>query len=230
MKELIDHLPKASGAAALDPLLPAMAAVKGIDANSVRYALGPFEYTQMGGVLPAETIGFDKSAEVVTARNKSGGLLMLLLYPTPEIAGEHERMIEVALKVSGPGPTAVDAASARTVKMRREGTLLLLALGDWPGDEAERTINGIHLRQEVTWDKQKPLEFRTELHKTYSLLVSIAILSGIGCLAALVLGVFFGGGRALIRVMQGKPAATEPEFLHIDLRGAAGKSLRDPEV
>jgi hypothetical protein len=30
--------------------------------------------------------------------------------------------------------------------------------------------------------------------------------------------------------MQGKPAATEPEFLRIDLRGPAGKSLRGPEA
>jgi hypothetical protein len=44
----------------------------------------------------------------------------------------------------------------------------------------------------------------------------------------LVLGLFFGGGRALIRVLQGKPAASEPEFLRIDLRGALGKRLRGP--
>jgi hypothetical protein len=49
----------------------------------------------------------------------------------------------------------------------------------------------------------------------------------VGSLAAIVLGLFFGGGRALIRVMQGKPAATEPEFLRIDLRGPVGKNLRD---
>jgi hypothetical protein len=28
--------------------------------------------------------------------------------------------------------------------------------------------------------------------------------------------------------MQGKPAASEPEFLRIDLSGAVGKKLRDP--
>jgi hypothetical protein len=45
-----------------------------------------------------------------------------------------------------------------------------------------------------------------------------------------VIALFFGGGRALIRVMQGKPAATEPEFLRIDLRGSAGKRLGGPEA
>ena len=45
-------------------------------------------------------------------------------------------------------------------------------------------------------------------------------------LAAVILALFFGGGRALIRVMQGKPAATEPEFLHIDLREGPGEGGR----
>jgi hypothetical protein len=234
-RELIGGLPKVNGAAGIAPMLPGMAAVKGIDADSVRYALGPVGYKAMGGVLPEDVLGFDKSAEVASARNMSGGLLTLLLYPTPEIASEHERMIAAVLNGTGPGPTEVPGTTAakmgptRTVKMRREGTLLLLALGSWPGDEAARTIDGIHLRQEVTWDKPVPLDFATEVHKTFSLLENIAIFCAISALAMLVLGLFLGYGRALIRVMQGKPAATEPEFLRIDLRGAVGKRLRDPE-
>jgi hypothetical protein len=90
-------------------------------------------------------------------------------------------------------------------------------------------VDGIHLRSEVTWDKPVPLDFDTELHKTFSLLESIVIFCAISALAMLVLGVFFGGGRGLVRVMQGKPAASEPEFLRIDLSGAVGKRLRDPK-
>ena len=48
--------------------------------------------------------------------------------------------------------------------------------------------------------------------------------------AMVVLALFLGGGRALIRVLQGKPAASEPEFLHIDLSGPAGKRLGGPET
>jgi len=63
------------------------------------------------------------------------------------------------------------------------------------------------------------------------LLVSIAIFCGLGAVAAVVLGLFLGGGRALIRVMQGKPAASEPEFLRIDLRGTVTKRASDhPEA
>jgi hypothetical protein len=221
-RELIEHLPKVSGSAGIAPMLPTLLPAEGIDTDSLRYALGPVGYRAMGGVLPAQVVGFDKSAETVTARTKGGGVLTLLLYPTPQIAGDHERAIEALAKQ--PGTTL-----AGTVKLRREGTLLVLTTGAWTAAEAQKMVDGIHLRIEVTWDKPVPLDFDTELHKTFSLLESIVIFCAISALAMLVLGVFFGGGRALVRVMQGKPAASEPEFLRIDLSGAVGKRLRDPK-
>jgi hypothetical protein len=85
----------------------------------------------------------------------------------------------------------------------------------------------MHLNSVITMDKPVPLDFHVEVQKTYTLLENIAVFCGVGALAAVVLGLFFGGGRALIRVMQGKPAATEPEFLHIDLRGVPSGRLRN---
>jgi hypothetical protein len=64
-------------------------------------------------------------------------------------------------------------------------------------------------------------EFHAEIGKTYSLLSSILIFCGIGALAAVILGLFLGAGRAGWRVMHGKPAAAEPEFLRIDLSGSS---------
>jgi len=223
-KELIEHLPKVGGPSALAPPLPAFLPAKGLDADSVKYALGPLDYQATGGVLPAQTVEFDKSAETVTAKYKNGGTLTLIEYPTPQIAGDRGRAIEAELM------QAPESNAAGTVRVRREGPLLMVATGAWKPDAAQAMVDGIHLRDVMSFDKPMPLEFHTEAQKTFSLLTSIAILCGVGALAALVLGLFFGGGRALVRVMQGKPAATEPEFLRIDLRGPAGKSLRGPEV
>jgi hypothetical protein len=91
--------------------------------------------------------------------------------------------------------------------------------GAWQLAEAKSLLGEIHPRAEVTWNKQMPLEFRAEVGKTYSLLTSIAIFCSFGVLAAVVLGISLGAGRAAIRVLQGKPAASEPEFLRIDLSG-----------
>ena len=52
-KELIEHLPKVGGSAGIVPMLPALLPAEGIDADSMRYALGPAGYRAMGGVLPA---------------------------------------------------------------------------------------------------------------------------------------------------------------------------------
>jgi hypothetical protein len=221
-KELIEHLPKVGGAAGTAPLLPTLVPAKGFDAQTTKYALGPAGYAAMDGVLPANAVGFDKSAEAVTAKAKNGGVLTLVLYPTPKIAGEHLKMVQPAITQQG--------AAAGTVVLRREGPLLAITSGAWSAAAAKATVEGIHLRTEVSFDKPMPVEFHAEVKKTYSLLTSIAIFCGIACLAALVLGLFFGGGRAAIRIMQGKPAASEPEFLRIDLRGQGAKQLGDPKA
>jgi hypothetical protein len=223
-KELVIGLPKVGGTAALAPLLPTLLPTKGLDADSVRYALGPDGYAAMGGVLSPQVVGFDKSAEVVTAKYKDGGVLTLLLYPTPQIAGEYGRAIEAAMNQPGA------SAAAGTVKLRREGPLLALTTGAWTANAAQAMVEGVHLRTEVSFDKPMPLEFHAEIQKTYSLLESIVIFCCFSAVAMVVLALFFGGGRALIRVMQGKPAATEPEFLRIDLRGPRGKRLGGPEA
>jgi hypothetical protein len=215
-------LPKVGGPKGMSPLLPTYLPMKGLEKGSERYALGPVGYKAMGGVLPAEIIGFDKAAEVVTAKYEGKGTLTMLLYPTPQIAGDHGRQIEAEMNQEG--------AAAGTVKLRREGPLVLLTTGAWNATEAQKLVEGIHLRSEVTWNKPVPPEFHAEIRKTVSLLTSILVFCGLGALAAVILALFLGGGRAAIRVLQGKPAATEPEFLRIDLSGNAARiQTRDPE-
>ncbi|HEY4381447.1 MAG TPA: DUF6599 family protein [Acidobacteriaceae bacterium] len=218
-------LPKVSGPPGIEPLLPTLLPAKGFDTASVKYALGPVGYSAMGGVLPSPVVGFDRSAEALTVKSKSGGVLTMLLYPTPQIAGEDGRAIETAMN-----QRVAAGNSAGTVKLRREGPLVLMTSGAWKASDAQKLVEGIHLRSEVSFDKPMPVEFHAEVQKTYSLLESIVIFCAISAVAMVVLALFFGGGRALIRVMQGKPAATEPEFLHIDLSGSPGKRWGDPKA
>ncbi|MBB5326777.1 DUF6599 family protein [Tunturiibacter gelidoferens] len=208
-------LPKVGGPKGMSPLLPTYLPTKGLENGSQRYALGPVGYKAMGGVLPPEIVGFDKAAEVVTAKYEGKGTLTMLLYPTPQIAGDHGRQIETEMNREG--------GAAGTVMLRREGPLVLLTTGAWNAEEAKRLVDGIHLRSEVTWNKPVPPEFHAEIKKTVSLLTSILVFCGLGALAAVILALFLGGGRAAIRVLQGKPAATEPEFLRIDLSGSAAR-------
>ncbi len=135
--------------------------------------------------VPPEIIGFDKAAEVVTAKYEGKGTLTMLLYPTPQIAGDHGRQIEAEMNRQG--------SSAGTVKLRREGPLVLMTTGAWKPAEAQEMVENIHLRNEVTWNKPVPPEFHSEVRKTVSLLTSILVFCGLGALAAVVLALFFGG-------------------------------------
>jgi len=215
LQDLSTRLPKIGGAKGLAPLLPTFLPMKALKTETVKYALGPVGYQAMGGILPSGIVGFDKAAEAVQAKYDGEGTLSLFMYPTPQIAGDHGRLIEAEMSREGH--------AAGTVRLRREGPLLMLTTGPWSPADAQKMVEGIHLHEVVSWNRPLPIEFHTEVQKTYSLLASIAVFCGLGALAAIVLGLFFGAGRAAIRVMQGKPAATEPEFLRIDLSGSSAK-------
>ncbi len=207
-------LPKVGGRRGLAPLLPTYLPAKGIEAGTERYALGPTAYQAMGGKMPADLLAWDKSAEVVTADyagHEGKGAVTLMLYPTPQIAGDRGRALEKYVNSAG-------LAQFGTLKMRRVGPLLGMTTGALSVEQAQGYMAGLHLNQDLSFDKPMPLEFHAEVKKTATLLQSIAAFCGLGLLAALVLGTFLGGARAGIRVLQGKSAASDPEFLTINLR------------
>ena len=211
LKPLAAGLPKVTGSRGVAPLLPTLAPVKGLVAGSVRYALGPVTYAAQGGVLQATSLGWDKQPEVVTAlyddaRGKE--TVTLLLYPTPTIAGNFVKTIQNELPQVG--------AKLGIAKMRREGPLVIVAAGSFAGDEAQRIVENVHLR-EMTFNQDVQPTFHIAAVQTFSLLTNIAILSGVLMAGAVLLGLFLGVGRATFRVMRGKPAALEPEFLSLHL-------------
>lgn len=212
LKELAKVLPKVTGSRGVAPLLPSFAPDEHLVASGIRYALGPESYAAEGGVLPANSLGWDKSAEAVTANYdlKHGReTITLLIYPTPQIAQAFEKRLSQG--VPGLGPNFANA------RVRRDQELVMLASGALPGGEAQKMLEGVHMKQEVAIDHNMAPVFHAEVQKTFSLLSNIAILSGVLMGAAVLLGLFLGGARALIRVLQGKPAASEPEFLSLHL-------------
>jgi hypothetical protein len=214
LKPLAEGLPKVTGTKGITPLLPTLLPAKALAPGSVRYALGAESYAAQGGVLPAQSLGWDKSAEAVTAQyedRRGKENLTMLLYPTPASAGTFTR--------------ASEGFTAGKGKVRREGELVLLAEGTFSADEAQKMIENIHLKQQLSFDRNMPPVFQVEVVKTYSLLTNIAVLTGVLMAAAVLLGLFLGGGRAAVRVMRGKSAAVEPEFLslHLDPQSASAR-------
>jgi len=215
LKKLADAMPKLSGPKSQQPLLPTFFPAKGLVQGSLRYVVGPQSYSMIGGTLDARNLGWEKSAEAAVAEyaDKRGKeTLTLLLYPTPQIAAEHTHALE----------------TQTAIKTRREGEMVMVASGTFSAADAQAMIDGVHLRSEVSFDKAMPPVFETEVKKTYSLLTSILVFCGVGTLASVLLGLFLGGGRALIRVMRGKDAATDAEFLSLHLEPQNPRPKFDP--
>jgi len=215
LKPLAAVMPKVAGNKGVAPLLPTLLPAKGLVNGSLRYALGPATYAAEGGVLPANELEFSKAGEAVTAEYSGKGgkeTLTVLMYPTPAIAGKITQEITDALPKLGPG--------FATARVKRDAEVVSLASGALPAEEAQRLVESVHLRQDFAVDPDvQPVEptEHTKVIQTYSLLTSIAVLAGVLMSAAVLLGLFLGGGRALYRVARGKPAAVEVEFLSLHL-------------
>lgn len=225
LRELASDLPKTGGPSAVPPPLPEYLPAASLNASSLRYAVGPVAYARGGGVLPPGIIDFDRDAEAVTAdysTQNGDGTLTLLMYPTPQMAIHQQQTIQALLKAGNTPQAAWPAplAESPTVSLlvRRSGPLIAITSGSFSVDEAHKLLNSINYRADITWNH--PEGYVSEASKTARLLLGIAYLTGILGGTAIILGIFFGGGRALIRRLRGKPVSTlnEEEFISLKLR------------
>jgi hypothetical protein len=114
-------------------------------------------------------------------------------------------------------PKPLADSDPASLGVRRSGPLVALVSGDAIPDESRKLLDSVHFEVELT---SVPQPMESEVAKTSKLLLGIAALVIVGASAALLLGFFLGGGRALYRVARGKPASTvyEEEFISLDLK------------
>lgn len=199
MTALAAMLPKAPEGAGVPPSLPHYLPAAGLNATSVRYAIGPAAYAQMNGAVPAGAVDFSQDAEAITARYGSPGapaqMLTLIAYPTPQIAESHLKAMQTAAQAGhGIGGLA-----------KRSGPLLAVASGASAAAN-QVLLDAVHFNDVVTVNH--PEGYVSEGAKLYRLLFGITMLTVTLVCGALLLGLFLGGGRALIRVLRGKPVSS----------------------
>ncbi len=228
LRELATNLPQpATDKSLAPPVVADLPNVPGdgpLDPQTTHYALGPVGYAGSGGVLPPALVGFDRGAEVVTANYalRSGpATLTLINYPTPQMAAAVEQQIAAYLK-SGNTPTSPWTAplansTPGSVEVKRSGPLVAVVCGDAVPDDAHRLLGLVHYEADVS--KLPGGDAPTEIQKTAKLLLGIVLLVTVMFAAALILALLLGGGRAMLRLAQGKPASTvfDEEFTRLDL-------------
>jgi hypothetical protein len=224
LRDISRQLPTANGSRALIPPILASLPQSKLDPQTTHYAVGPASYAGSGGVLPASLVDFDKGAETVTANYSlaSGpATLTLIDYPTPQMAHAKVDAIRAYLKAGSqatpPWPKPLVDSDAASLEVRDSGPLVAIVSGDAVPDESHRLLESVHYEDEVTAIPQ-PVE--SEIEKTGKLLLGITVLCVVGAAAAILLGGFLGGGRALYRIARGKPASSafDEEFIYLDLR------------
>jgi hypothetical protein len=224
LREIARQLPVPDGNRALLPPILASLPQQKLDPQTTHYAMGPAGYAGAGGVLPPALVNFDKGAETATANYSlpSGqATLTLIDYPTPQIAHAQVDAIRAYLKAGSkaqpPWPKPLGDSDVASLEVRDSGPLVAIVSGDAIPEESHRLLESVHYDANVTAIPQ-PVE--SEISKTSKLLMGIMVLSLIGGGAAILLGGFLGGGRALYRKLTGRPTSSvfDVEFIRIDLR------------
>jgi hypothetical protein len=224
LRELAKDLPQPPGSANVAPPLPGYLPRQGLELGLSHYSLGPEAYARTGGVLPVSLVDFPSSAEAVTAlySDRGGdGQVTLLIYPTPQLAAARLRDIDAFLKAGNaqatwPQPLAESLPGS--ILTRRSGPIVAVVSGSLPEAVAHKLINQINYQADIVWNN--PQGYISDGSKVARLILGIFALTGILGGAAILLGLFLGGGRAIVRVLRGKPASAfqeETEFIRLNL-------------
>src|SRR5258708_3691456 len=187
-----------------------------------RYALGPVAFRAAAETLGrpefavlADSVGFSSGAEAMLARYKAGALLILIDYPTPQLAELHLRHLESSLP---------EKAKRGGATVERKGSLLSIVMAPVMPGYAANLRNAVNYETQVTWNEPRA----TATDPPWGVvLYRIFVGTGIFMLAAVVLGIGYGGLRVFTkRLLPGK-IFDRPERMEILQLGLSGKTI-DP--
>lgn len=224
LRDLARQLPATNGTSAQPPPVLANLPQKSLDGQTTHYALGPAGYAGAGGALPAELVGFDRGAEAVTANyslTSGPATLTLIDYPTPQMAEAQEPKIRAYIQAGSKAqpafPKPLADSDQASLEVRRSGPIVAVVSGDAIPEESHRLLESVHYEADLI---EIPQPTDSEVAKTGRFLMGVASLVLIGSFAAILLGFFLGGGRALYRMLRGRPISSmsEIEFIQLNLR------------
>jgi hypothetical protein len=216
LRDKTDHTPL--------PPIPSYLPEAGRVEGSERYALGPVAFLTAADGLELKTVagfvefaGFSSGAEAMFAKYKTGAnqaTLLLIDYPTPQLAEMHLRHFERALSAAKQSGSSVE----------RKGSLLSIVLGPTSAEYAEKLRGAVRYETEVTWNE--PSSTATDPPIT-STLVKIIVATGVFMMVTLVLGIAFGGVRVITKRLFPGKVFDRPAQMEVLQLGLSGKPI-DP--
>jgi hypothetical protein len=146
-------------------------------------------------------------------RGHDAGVLLLIDYPTPQLAELHLRHLETALAETGK-----DAAS----KIERKGSLLLMVIAPSSPAYAESLRGAVNYETQVTWNEAS----QTATDPPWAVvLYRIFVGTGVFMVMALAFGVAFGGFRIFIKKILPGKVFDRPEQMEVLQLGLSGNKI-----
>ena len=192
---------------------------KGLDSISERYALGPVAFRLAAKDLGSDQIGtltdeagFNSHAESIFGKYKAGkdqATLLLIDYPTPQLAELHLRHLQRALA----------DAKLTTSSIERKGSLLSIVLSPTSPEYAAKLRSSVNYETHVTWNEASQTATDPPILSTLS---KIFIATGVFMVVTIVIGIAFGGVRIITkRLFPGKvfDRKNQIEVLQLGLTG-----------
>lgn len=184
--------------------------------EALRAALGSLDQGAQGGLV--KYAGFESGAEAMAARYQSdhhSGVLLLLQYPTPQLAEQHLHHLETALSAD---------AKAAGVDIERKASLLSIVLAAKTQESARLLRNDVNYATEITWNESS----HTATDPPFLLVVGkIFLFTCIFLGVATGLGVAFGGARVLVKRLFPGKVFDRPQDVEVLQLGLSGKKI-DP--
>jgi hypothetical protein len=199
LRQLAGLLPQAAGNKGNPPSLPTYLPKQNLEKDTTRYILGPLALDRVGSPLPASSVDFKSGAEVVIGNyvaTAGDATLMLVEYPTPQIAAEKLKAIDASHQVTQQQPGVASIVDVGPFFDARTGPILVIASGPLSKSEARSLMSSISYEADVTWNENTYVSKKDNLA---NFLFNAIVLCGIVVGLALVAGVAFGGLRIVIK-------------------------------
>jgi Family of unknown function (DUF6599) len=190
-----------------------------------KYALGPEAFRSAMNALGqgafanlSKEVGFQSGAEAMLARYQGehgSGILLLLDYPTPQVAENHKHHLDLAL------PTA---AKQSGVTVERKASLLSLVFAPTSQMHAQAIRDEVNYETQITWNE--PHQSATD-PPLVQMLYKIFLFTSLFMVVATIAGIAFGGFRILIKHWLPGKVFDRPENIEVLQLGLSGKKI-DP--
>jgi len=229
LRELAGVLPRPSGNAANLPPILAFMPHRGYVANTEKYALGPLAFGALSSPITAQLVDFTASAEVAMEKYTSPGgqaTLVLIEYPTPQLAAEHLRRIDAVRQAAPPQAGVAGIENGGPFFDKRTGPIIAIAAGPLSESDANVLLGFVNYEANVTWNENTYLDKNNNVG---TLLVNVIILCFVLGAIAIVAGIGFGGIRILVKRFFPNKVFDRPEHmefisLHLAEKMAEGSS------